>query len=126
MIDIALYTSSSTKNNGDNMKNMLWYLGFLSLLSLLFFAEWNVGMLGFAGFISYFSIYNMSDERIEVNIGRATRNAFMYTTFFGSGIFAYGYLTKNLEILLPAFVLLFGGSLLVCLLSLFYYDKQGR
>lgn len=113
-------------NNGGKMKNMLWYLGFLSVLSVLFLAEGKVGLLGFLGFISYFSIYNMSDERIEINIGRATRNAFMFTTFFGSGVFAYGYITKNLEILLPAFVLLFGGSLIICLLSLFYYDKVGK
>lgn len=112
-------------NTGDNMKNMLWFLGFLSVLGLLFFVEGKVGLLGFFGFVSYFSIYNMSDERIEVNIGRATRNAFMYTTFFGSGVFAYGYLTKNLEIFLPAFIILFGGSMLVCLLSLFYYDRTG-
>ena len=108
------------------MKNMFWYLGFLSILSLLYFVEGDVGLLGFLGFISYFSIYNMSDERIEINIGRASRNAFMYTTFFGSGVFAYGYLTKNLEILLPAFILLFGGSLIICLLSLFYYDRTGK
>ncbi len=108
------------------MKNMFWFLGFLSLLSLLYFVEWEPGMLGFIGFISYFSIYKMSDERIEVNIGRASRNSFMYTTFFGSGIFAYGYLTKDLDILLPAFVLLFGGSLIICLLSLFYYDRTGK
>jgi hypothetical protein len=108
------------------MKNMFWYLGFLSLLSLLYFSEWNVGLLGFVGFISYFSIYNMSDERIEINIGRASRNAFMYSTFFGSGVFAYGYLTKNFEILLPAFILLLGGSLIICLLSLYYYDRTGK
>jgi hypothetical protein len=68
----------------------------------------------------------MSDERIEKNIGRATRNSFMYTTFFGAGTIAYGYLTKNMDILLPAFVILFGGALVVCLLSLFYYDRLGK
>jgi hypothetical protein len=68
----------------------------------------------------------MGDERIELNIGRATRNAFLFTTFFGSGTVAYGYLTKNIEILLPAFILLFGGSLIICLLSLFYYDRVGK
>ena len=108
------------------MKSMLWYLGFLSLLSLLYFVEGKIGFLGFLGFISYFSVYKMDDERIEKNIGRATRNAFMYTIFFGSAVIAYGYLTKNIEILLPAFVILFGGALLVCLLSLFYYDRKGR
>ena len=108
------------------MKSMFWYLGFLSLLSLLYFTRGDVGMLGFLGFISYFSIYNMTDERIEINIGRATRNSFVFTTFFGCGVFAFGYLTSNLDILLPAFIILLGGSLIVCLLSLFYYDKKGK
>jgi len=105
------------------MKNTMWYLGFLSILSLLFFVEWKVGFLGFLGFLPYFSIYKMNDERIERNVGKAARNAFMYTMFFGTGTIAYGYLTKNTEILMPAFILLFGGSLLVCIISLFYYDK---
>ncbi|MFH1722546.1 MAG: DUF3796 domain-containing protein [Candidatus Altiarchaeota archaeon] len=108
------------------MKNMLWYLGFLSLLSLLFLVEGKVGFLGFLGFLPYFSIYKTGDERIEKNIGRATRNAFIYTILFGSCTLAYGYLTKNTKILLPAFSLLFGGTLIVCLLSLFYYDKTGK
>ena len=108
------------------MKSSFWYLGFLSVLSLLFLKEWEIGFLGFLGFISYFSVYRMNDERIEVNIGRASRNAFMYTIFFGSGTVTYGYLTDDLDILLPAFVLLFGGALIVCLISLFYYDRMGR
>jgi hypothetical protein len=105
------------------MKNIIWYLGFLSLLSLLYFVEGKIGFLGFLGFIPYFSIYKMSDERMEKNIGKATKNAFMYTIYFGSVTIAYGYLTKNVELLVPAFVVLFGGALIICLLSLFYYDK---
>ncbi len=108
------------------MKNLLWYLGFLSVLSLLFFIEGKAGFLGFLGFIPYFSIYKMDDERMEKNIGRATRNAFVYTIFFGSAVVAYGYITKNIGIFPPAFILLFGGALLICLLSLYYYDKMGR
>ena len=108
------------------MRTMFWYLGFLSILSLLFFVEWEPGFLGFLGFIPYFSTYDMSDERIEINIGRASRNAFMFSTFFGSLTLAYGYLSGNTDILLPAFVILFGGGLLICLLSLFYYDQMGK
>ena len=105
------------------MKNIIWYLGFLSLLGLLYFVEGKIGFLGFFGFISYFSIYKISDERMEKNIGKATRNAFMYTIYFGSATIAYGYLTKNIELLIPAFVVLLGGALIICLFSLFYYDK---
>ncbi len=108
------------------MKNALWYLGFLSVFSLLYFVEGKPGFLGFLGFIPYFSVYKMNDERIEKNVGRATTNAFMYTIFFGSATIVYGYLTKNIEIMLPAFVVLFGGALIICLLSLFYYDQTGK
>jgi hypothetical protein len=107
-------------------KNAFWYLGFLSILSLLYFVEKKVGFLGFLGFISYFSVYKMSDERIEINIGKSTRNAFFYTVIFGSAIVSYGYLTKNLEIMLPAFIILFGGALIICLISLFYYERIGK
>ncbi|RLJ00695.1 MAG: hypothetical protein DRP06_01475 [Candidatus Aenigmatarchaeota archaeon] len=106
------------------MKNMLWYLGFLSLLSLLYFVEWKTAFLWFLCFIPYFGTYNVKDERIEVNTGRATRNAFAYTIFFGVGTIVYIHLTGNTELFAPAFVALFGGSLLVGLISLFYYDKM--
>ncbi len=108
------------------MKNSFWYLGFLSLLSLLYFVEGKVGFLGFLGFLSYFSVYKLNDERIEVNIGKASRNAFLFTVFFGALSVAYGYLTKNEAILIPLFVIMFGGALIICLLSLFYYDKVGK
>ena len=108
------------------MKSAFWYLGFLSLLSLLFFVEGKIGFLGFLGFVSFFSVYKTSDEMLEVNIGRASRNAFLFTMFFGSLSLAYLYLTNSLELLKEVFVVLFGGCLLVCLLSLFYYQKKGK
>jgi len=108
------------------MKCTFWYLGFLSLLSLLFFAEGKIGFLGFLGFVSFFSVYKVNDEMLEANIGRASRNAFLFAMFFGSASLAYLYLTNGLELLKVAFVLLFGGALLVCLLSLFYYQKVGK
>ena len=108
------------------MKNMLWYLGFLSVVSLLYLVEGKTAFLWFLCFIPYFATYNAKDERIEVNTGKATRNAFMYTIFFGVGAIAYIYLTGSVELFAPAFVALFGGSLLMCLVSLFYYDKMGR
>ena len=104
---------------------MFWYLGFLSVMSLLYFVEGKIGFLGFLGFIPYFSVHKMDDERIEKNIGRASTNAFMYTILFGSATTAYAYLTKNIEIMLPAFIVLYGGALVICLLSLFYYDRIG-
>jgi hypothetical protein len=111
---------------GDIMKNAMWYLGFLSILSLLYFVEGKPGFLGFLGFLPYFGIYNIKDERLDINVGRATRNAFMYVMFFGTGTIVYCYLTKNPALLGPAFPVLFGGCLLVCVLSVFYYEFTGN
>ena len=108
------------------MKNMLWYLGFLSVVSLLYFVEGNFAFLWFLAFVSYFATYSLSDERLEVNLGRATRNAFMFGILFGVATVVYVYLTGNEELFAPAFVFLFGGSLVICLFSLFCYDKAGR
>jgi hypothetical protein len=108
------------------MKNALWYLGFLSLVSLLYFVDGKVAFLGFLGFISYFSLYKMSDEMFEMFVGKATRNAFMYSMFFGVSAIVYIYLTGGQELLGIAFVFLFGGSLLVCVLSMLYYFVMGR
>jgi hypothetical protein len=111
---------------GDIMKNAMWYLGFLSILSLLYFVEGKAAFLGFLGFLPYFGMYNIKDERLDMNVGRATRNAFMYVMFFGTGTIVYCYLTKNPALLGPAFSVLFGGSLLVCVLSVFYYEYTGN
>ncbi len=107
------------------MKNMLWYLGFLSVVSILYFVEGKTAFLWFLCFVPYFGTYNVNDERIDINTGKATRNAFAYTIFFGVGMIIYIYLTGSVELFAPAFVALFGGSLIVCLVSLFYYDKLG-
>ncbi len=107
------------------MKNTLWYMGFLSAVSALYFVEGKTAFLWFLCFIPYFATYNAKDERIEANMGRATRNAFAYTVFFGVATIVYIYLTGSVELFAPAFVALFGGSLLVCLVSLFCYDKLG-
>ena len=109
------------------MKNLIWYLGFLSIVSLLYFVEGKTVFIMFLSFLPYFALYHLSDERLDLIIGRATRNAFMYTIFFGIGTIVYIYLIQSsLELFAPAFVFLIGGSLIVCLLSAFYYDKAGK
>jgi hypothetical protein len=108
------------------MRNALWYPGFLSPLSLLYFVEGKIAFLGFLGFLSYFSFYRVKDERLELNVSRATRNAFMFTMLCGCGVIIYGYLSKNMELLALSFPLLFGGSLLVCIHSVFYYGLLGH
>ena len=109
------------------MKNVLWYLGFLSIVSVLYFFEGKTVFLWFLSFIPYFAMYNLSDERLDQIVGRATRNAFMFSIFFGVGMFVYIYLThSSIELFAPAFVILLGGGLMVCLFSVFYYDRAGK
>jgi hypothetical protein len=83
--------------------------------------------LWFLSFSPYFSLYNLSDERLEQIVGRATRNAFMFMIFFGVGSFVYIYLTQgSIDLFAPAFIVLLGGGLMVCLFSVSYYDKAGK
>ncbi len=108
------------------MKNMLWYMGFLSFFSLLYFTNGTIGFLGFLGFLPYFATYSISDERLERNLGKATRASFSYTILFGVATVAYISMTDKIELFAPAFIMLFGGSLIVCLISLLYYDRKGE
>ena len=108
------------------MKNILWYLGFLSLASLLYFVENQTVFLLFLGFLPYFAIYKLSDERIELNLGKASKNAFLFNILFGVGTIVFIYFTKRVELFPSAFVLLFGGSLLIGIISLLYYERQNK
>ena len=67
-------------------KNKLGYLGFLGL----------TGLLGFASFwlFSFFSFFILfvflkTDERIDRNIGLASRNAFIFDTIIATFLIAY-------------------------------------
>lgn len=108
-------------------KSSLWYLGFLSLLSLLYFVNANAGFFGFLTFAPYFVIYRMGDERIEANIGKATRNAFLFSAAAGSVELVYIRLAGLADAaFVDAFVTLFTGGLIVCLLSLVFYEAAGK
>ena len=53
------------------------YLGFLGFLGFFGIFTSNIGFLGFFGFFSFFAYKKiLSDERLEVNIDKAGRNAF--------------------------------------------------
>ena len=107
------------------MKNILWCLGFLSFLSLLYFINGNTGFLGFLGFIPYFTTYWASDERLEINTGRASRNAFLYVMIASAAGIALIALTRDPGLFYPAFAVLFAGSLIIYVLSFLYYDRRG-
>ncbi|MFC2162123.1 DUF3796 domain-containing protein [Candidatus Altiarchaeota archaeon] len=108
------------------MKNTLWYLGFLSIASLLYFVEGKPVFLMFLAFIPYFSVYKTNDERIDENLGRATRNSFMYSMFTGVATITYIYITGRTGLFAPAFIILFGGGLIICITSLLIYERSGK
>jgi len=108
-------------------RSSLWYLGFLSLLSLLYFENGNPGFFGFLAFLPYFVIYRFGDERIEMNIGKASRNAFLFAVLAGSAALVYiRLLGLGNDAFVEAFGLLLGGLLTVCLGSLVYYEAAGK
>ncbi len=106
------------------MKNALWYLGFLSPLSMLYFLTGNIAFAGFAAFAVYFTIYGENDERLQANVGLATRNAFIYVIFAGAISLIYISISKDMSYFSQAFTLLFSGSIVICVLSYLFYNFQ--
>jgi hypothetical protein len=68
--------------------NLMGYLGFLGFLGLLGFITDNPGFFGFFGFLS--SMWGRgSDERVDQNVNRACRNAFVFTMAASALLFSY-------------------------------------
>jgi len=109
------------------MKNILWYLGFLSLLSFLYLQNRDPGFLLFLSFILFFFTYlAKKDERIEINIGRATRNSFLYMMLSSATAITTVTLTQDMALYQWAFACVIAGSLSICVLSFLYYDITGK
>lgn len=109
------------------MKNMLWYLVFLSLLSLLYFQNYDSGFLLFLSFILFFFTYRAKkDERIDKNISRATRNAFLYVMISSALLIIYINLERNFALYQWAFARVIAGTLGFFVLSFLHYDYSGR
>jgi len=109
------------------MKNILWYLGFISILSILYFIKGDSGYLLFLSFaLFFFTYWTKADERINQNIGRATRNAFLYTMFSSVLSILYINLTENIDFYQWGFALVITGTLAICILSFLYYDNTGN
>jgi hypothetical protein len=99
-------------------------LGFLSPLSLLYFATGEIGFAGFAAFAVYFRVYGEDDERLHRNVGLVTRNAFFYVVFAGALSLIYITIFKEQSFFPLAFTLLFSGSIIICVLSYFFYNLR--
>lgn len=109
------------------MKKSPQYLGFLSFLSLIYFVTWNTTFLVFIAFALYFTSRKKIDERLQKNIGLATRNAFVYVVLVGIMSLVYIDLVQDNSIFPLAFTLLFSGSIIVHVISYFFYNfKEER
>ncbi|MCW4018327.1 MAG: DUF3796 domain-containing protein [Candidatus Bathyarchaeota archaeon] len=99
--------------------NKLGYLGLLGLTGLIGFIDpW---MFAFFSFFTLF-VFLKSDERIEQNIGRASRNAFIYYTIIATATMAY-ILTVQTYNAMPAFAALLSQGLTVFTVSYWLYQK---
>jgi len=108
------------------MKNILWYLGFISILSILYLIKNDPGFLLFLSFAMFFFTYfAKTDERINQNIGRAARNAFIYTMLSSTLSILYINLTEKISFYQWAFAIVITGALVICVLSFIYYDNKG-
>lgn len=106
------------------MKNTLWYLGFLSPLSLSYLVTGEISFLGFAAFALYFTIYKENDERLQLNAGLSTRNAFLYAVLVGAISLFYISITHDTAFFPVAFTLMFSGSIIISVIFYGYYNSK--
>jgi hypothetical protein len=106
---------------------LIGYLGFLGFLGILGLVTDNPGFFGFFGFFGFLSSMwgRGSDERVDQNINRACRNAFVFTIVASALLFSYIAILKAAETfqLALSVAALFAGSLTVFVASFVYYDR---
>lgn len=102
------------------------YLGFLGFLSILGIFTSNIGFLGFIGFFSFFTYRKiLSDERLETNINKSGRNAFIVSVpvFVVSTVIVV--LMSDLSVYIYAFVVSVVLQLSTFSVSLRLYERGG-
>ena len=101
-------------------KNKLGYLGFLGFTGLLGFV--NFWLFSFFCFCTLF-VFLRGDERIERNIGRACRNAFVFNTIVVTFSLAYITLSEAFGAA-PLFVAVLSQGLTIFSVSYWYYNQK--
>lgn len=108
-------------------KNFIGFLGFLGFLGLLGLVTDNPGFFGFFGFFGFWSSMwgRGSDERVDQNVNRACRNAFVFTIVASALLFSYIALLQAAEAfqMATSVALLFAGDLVMFVGSFIYYDR---
>jgi len=102
--------------------NKIGYLGFIGLTGLL--GLYNIPLFSLFTFCILF-IFLKNDERMEKNIGVATRNAFIYYVLLSTLLLGSINITKTHD-LLPLFTALLIQGITVFSLSYTYYNKKGE
>lgn len=110
------------------IRNNIGYLGFLGLLGLLGLVTGNSGFYGFFGAFGFFGALGGrgSDERVERNINRACRDAFVFATAALSIALAYAGVFKAVENYPALLAVPFAGSMLLFAVSYTYHDRKGE
>ena len=101
------------------------YLGLLGFLGLLGPLTSNPGMAGFFGFFGFFGWGGIiSDERLEANVNKAARNAFVCSlVVYVLATILSAVLPGRSLVLAYAFAVSFALQILVFALSFRYYDR---
>ena len=100
--------------------NKIGYLGFLGFTGL--FGILNYWLFFFFSFFTLFAFLK-SDERIERNIGCATRNTFVFDTIIATFALVYTSTSTTFEAM-PAFAALLSQGLTIFSLSYWYYNQK--
>jgi hypothetical protein len=103
-------------------RNKLGYLGLIGLTGLLGII--NAWLFSFFSFFTLF-VFLKGDERIDRNIGRACRNAFIFDTIVITISMAYVTSSKIFDAM-PLFVALLSQGLTIFSLSYWYYHQKGE
>jgi hypothetical protein len=110
-------------------RSLLAYMGFLGFLGMLGLVTDNPGFFGFFGFFGFWSSMwgKGSDERVDQNVNRACRNAFIFTTVASALLFSYIAILRTAQAfqLAMSIAVLFAGGLVIFVASFVYYDRFG-
>ena len=87
----------------------------------------NPGFFGFFGFFGFWSSMwgKGSDERVDHNVNRVCRNAFVFAVAASALLFSYIALLRSAEAfqLAMSVAVLFAGGLTIFVASFVYYDR---
>jgi hypothetical protein len=108
-------------------KNKISYLGLLGFLGLLGLVTGNEGFYGFFGFFGFLSAFRGrgTDERVDSNVNRACRNAFVFILLASTFFMIYIAILRAVEVFPLAFSVLFAGSMMLFVASFIYYNERG-